>query len=172
MNKLTKRELLAMIRSDKNQVPVAAHFSLDIYPFGNKDEVIDANQQIQLEPVHYSKDVRYVIHQIKVAAQLLKFERELAKARVAHCRKIAQVYGRLMDTLSGQYSDAYLSKPSNTFEMKQTMVHIRALSNELALREDKDESIFDAERIQNELEQIMELDDGGDDRQHMCDSTV
>ena len=47
--------------------------------------------------------------------------------------------------------------------MRQVMAHIRTFAKELALREDKDESIFDARRIERELANLTEEPNGSND---------
>lgn len=160
----TDDELLTLIRTDKRKRLNPVHISLDINPYAmGDDHEVFADEQMGLDVVRFTMDQESIVAQIKIAAKLDDFIRKLEKARSAYVTQLNVAYGPLMKEFYRQYSKAFLKNTPDLFEMRQTMVHIRTFAKELALREDKDEAIFDAKRIDNELANLTEESDGGND---------
>lgn len=157
-------ELLQLIRTDKRKKVDPVHIELNIFPDNmGADHEVFAEERVDLDVARFTMDQESIVAQIKIATKLGDFIRNLEKLRSNYVKQLAVAYGPLMKEFCNQYSAAYLKKTPDLFEMRQVMAHIRTFAKELALREDKDESIFDARRIERELSNLTEEPDGSND---------
>ena len=157
-------ELLNLIRTDKRKKVNPIHISLDIDPYqmGEDHEVL-ADEQVNLPVAQFTMDPDSVVAQVKIAAKLDEFINHVEEFRSKYVKQLSVVYGPLMREFYEQYSKALRKKVPDLFEMRQTMAHVKTFAKEISLREDKDEAIFDAKRIDNALETIMEDTDANND---------
>ena len=152
--------LIHLVRENKRQTmkPASITFKFDPQTDGYSFNA-EADIAVNVDPVHYTMDVPTVMKQVKMAALLAEFERKVQKIRIDYCKRLDSIYGPLMADFRKQYDDAFRANPKHLFDMQSTMAHVETLAKEMARREDKDEAIFDAKRIENELNN-MEFTDG------------
>lgn len=157
-------ELLQLIRTAKRKKIAPLSISLDMnFDSDTPDNEIQSDEKIDIPKVHYTMDENSVVGYIKIAAQLRAFEKTIDELHRQYKRSIECIYGPLMGKLCTDYENAYNKKVPDLFDMKAQMVNIRTLAKELALRENRDECIFDGKRIENELSNLEDIN--GDDDQ-------
>ncbi len=157
-------ELLWLIRDSKRHKSDGLSISVKLDPNNlGKPYEVNASEEIKVEPVHFTMDTDTVVAQVKYAAYLMSLEQRIRNMRVKYFNSIGSVYGKLMQKYCDDYADAFCQKDPQIFTMKSLMVNITTLAKELAAREDKDEAIFDAKRINNELRMMEDGIDGDDD---------
>lgn len=157
-------ELLQLIRAAKRKKIAPLSISLDMnFDSDTPDNEIQSDEKIDIPKVHYTMDEDSVVGYIKIAAQLLAFEKKIGELHRQYKRSIECIYGPLMSKLCTDYEHAYNKKIPDLFDMKAQMVNIRTLAKELALRENRDECIFDGKRIENELSNLEDIN-GDDDK--------
>ena len=161
----SENELLQLIRTAKRKKisPMSISLSMDTTKDLGEDHEIKSDVQVDIPRVHYTMDEDSVVGYIKVAAQLLAFEKKIDELHRQYKRSIECIYGPLMGKLCTDYENAYNKKVPALFDMKTHMVTIRTLARELALRENRDEAIFDGKRIENELNDLGDIN-GDDDK--------
>lgn len=155
--------LIHLVRENKRQTmkPSSITFKFDPQTDGYSFNA-EADIAVNVDPVHYTMDAPTVMKQVKMATLLAEFERQVQKIRIDYCKRLDSIYGPLMADFRKQYDDAFRAHPKHLFDMQSTMAYIETLAKEMARREDKDEAIFDAKRIENELNK-MEFTDGDND---------
>ena len=158
-------ELLQLIRTAKRKkiTPLSISMEMDFDNDKTPDHEIQSDVTIDLPRVHYTMDENSVVGYIKIAAQLRAFEKKIDELHRQYKRSIECIYGPLMGKLCTDYENAYNKKVPDLFDMKAQMVNIRTLAKELALRENRDECIFDGKRIENELNDLEDIN-GDDDK--------
>lgn len=157
-------ELVELIRADKRKPLTPIHIELHIDPYNmGEDHEVLADERCDFPVAQFTMNPDAIAAQVKIAAKLDNFIIHLAQLRATYVKQLGVVYGPLIKDFYNQYSNAYTKKISDLFEMRRTMVHIHTFAKELALREDKDETIFDAKRIDNELADLMGAPDGDHD---------
>lgn len=157
----SENELLQLIRTAKRKKisPMSISLSMDTTKDLGDDHEVKSDEKIDIPKVHYTMDENSVVGYIKIAAQLMAFEKKISELHRQYKRSIECIYGPLMSKLCTDYENAYNKKVPALFDMKTHMVTIRTLARELALRENRDEAIFDGKRIENELEALNGDDD-------------
>lgn len=162
---INDHELLALIRRKKRQKPETVKLSIEIDPDKmTTDNNLGYDMHTYIEPVHFSINADTILSQVKTVAALMLFEQAVGEACKKYRKSLGKVYGPLMSEFVSQYSKAFLQKTPSMFEATQTMQHIKAFAGELALREESEEAIFDAKRIEAELQNITgDVDDGDRD---------
>lgn len=155
-------DLLTLIRRKKRQKAEPVKLSVEIDPDKMKsDSDLGYEMHTYIEPVHFSINADTIVSQVKTVAALMLFEKEIQEACKKYRNALGKVYGPLMTEFVSQYSKALLQKNPSMFEANQTMQHIKAFAGELAMREEAEEAIFDAKRIEADLKAITGgIDDG------------
>ena len=156
-------DIIALIRRKKRQKADPVKMSIEIRPDKmTSDSELGYDMHTYFEPVHFSIDADTIVAQVKTATALMLFEKNIQEAAKKYRDSIGKIYGPLMAEFVSQYSKAFLQKTPSVFEATQVMQHIKAFAGELAMREESEESIFDAKRIEAELQNITGGIDDGD----------
>lgn len=156
-------DLIALIRRKKRQKADPVKMSIEINPDKMlTDSELGYEMHTYFDPVHFSIDADTIVAQVKTATALMLFEKNIQEAAKKYRDSIGKIYGPLMAEFVSQYSKAFLQKTPSVFEATQVMQHIKAFAGELAMREESEESIFDAKRIEAELQNITGGIDDGD----------
>lgn len=155
-------ELIALIRRKKRQKADPVKMSIEISQDKmTTDGELGYEMHTYFEPVHFSIDADTIVAQVKTATALMLFEKAIQDASKKYRDSIGKIYGPLMAEFVSQYSHAFLKKTPSAFEATQVMQHIKAFAGELAMREEAEEAIFDAKRIEDDLKTITGgVDDG------------
>lgn len=150
-------ELIQLIRNDKRKSANPVHISIDIGTdtLGEPHEILSTDK-FDVPTPFYTIDESAIVAQLKIATKLTEFATVIHNVATKYCRDLDSIYGKLFSEFRKKYGSAYMSNPPKLFEMRQLMEHVKALAKEIALCEDKDESIFDAKRIENELSGLSE----------------
>ena len=159
----SRDELIKLIRDSKHEPFHDVELSLrmcqpDTALTTDWDTIVTAN----LDCAHFSADKETIIAQANAAAQLARFARFVAKKHIKYVARLEKIYGPLMEKLVGQLTKAYLAEPTDVFAMQENIDAIDQLAEEIALREESEEAIFDGKRIDADLK---DLENGDDDRQ-------
>lgn len=157
-------ELIHLIREDKRKHIPSLHIALDMDCENLGDyRTINATVNTNMDRAHFTLDKDSVIAQMKIVTQLMVFETEIAKMRRKYIKSVESIYGPVMKQLAIKYNDAYMSNPPDLFGMRDAIRSISDLVDGLRMREDNEEAIFDAKRIESDLANLSEVDDGDND---------
>ena len=157
-------ELIHLIREDKRKSIPSLHIALDMDCENVGDyRTINATVNTNMDRVHFTLDKDSVIAQMKIATQFMLFEKKIAEMRMKYMKSIETIYGPVMKQLAIKYREAYMSNPPDLFGMRDTMISISDLVDGMKRREDNEEAIFDAKRIESELANLNEADNGNND---------
>lgn len=157
-------ELIHLIREDKRKSIPSLHIALDMDCENVGDyRTINATVNTNMDRVHFTLDKDSVIAQMKIATQFMLFEKKIAEMRMKYMKSIETIYGPVMKQLAIKYREAYMSNPPDLFGMRNTMISISDLVDGMKHREDNEEAIFDAKRIESDLANLDEVDDGDND---------
>ena len=142
-------DLIALIRRKKRKKADSVKMSIEIRPDKmTSDSELGYDMQTCFEPVHFSVDADTIVAQVKTATALMLFEKAIQEASKKYRDSLGKIYGPLMAEFISQYSNAFLKKTPSMYEATQVMQHIKAFAGELAMREESEEAIFDAKRIE------------------------
>ena len=159
----SRDELIKLIRDRKREpfhdVELSLKMGLD-----DTDLNTDWNSiaKADLNCAHFSVDKKTIIAQATTAAQLARFAEYVTMKHNRYVARMEKVYGPLMGKLISQLTKAYLS--DNHFAIQDNLASIEQFAEEIALREESEEAIFDGKRIDADLKEL-ESTDGDDDRQ-------
>ena len=115
----TDNELLQLIRTAKRKKIAPLSISLDMnFDSDTPDNEIQSDEKIDIPKVHYTMDENSVVGYIKIAAQLMAFEKKIGELHRQYKRSIECIYGPLMSKLCTDYEHAYNKKIPDLFDMK------------------------------------------------------
>ena len=161
----SRDELIKLIRDRKREPFPDVEVSLNMcQPDTALTTDWDTIVNVNLDCAHFSADKDTIIAQAQTAAQLARFAKYVSLRHDRYVARMEKVYGPLMKKLINQLTKAYLAEPSDKFVMQDTLDAIDQLAEEIVLREESEEAIFDGKRIDADLKKL-ESTDGDDDRQ-------
>lgn len=132
------------IKLDKDNVALSADSWSDI-------------ARLDLGHVHFSINKDVMMAQSMAYVQLKKFYNLLGRKLVQYNNELSNVYGDYAPRLVDKLSKAYMADPVNVFKIDKIIAELDTLFASITSREDREESIFDGKRIEEELIRMAEV---------------
>lgn len=137
------------IKLDKDNVALSADSWSDI-------------ARLDLGHVHFSINKDVMMAQAMAYVQLKKFYNLLGRKLVQYNNELSNVYGDYAPRLVDKLSKAYMADPVDMFKIDKIIAELDTLFACITSREDREESIFDGKRIEEELVRMAEVKYGDD----------